>query len=255
MSSPRTLTIFSINGYMGDMWSGPQAEVAQHLSNQGTNLAYWQPIGYQAGAFPLSTGVASGLAEVRRQRQLHPGPFLVSAWSEGAIIMTEWLRNDPAALHDCKGGVTYGNPYRAAGQWNPTGSAIGSVPDPGGAGIGGPRNNWRTPDSIHHYVHGFNQPSYDGIGGVDMYTACRTDEVGSVERIIFDFVLTQWGGSVMDLWSFGEHLITNAIGEAWAVTQAIIQAISFYGGQCRPHTDYTSYAGASYLANLAHSLP
>jgi hypothetical protein len=247
-----TLTIFSINGFGGNMWAGPQAEVAQYLSNQGLNLAYWQPIGYNSGAFPLSIGVNSGLAELKNQRAQHPGPYLISAWSEGAIISELYLQQDKSG--DCKGGVMYGNPYRAAGQWNPIAPALGAVPDPGGAGIGGPRNNWRTPDSVHHYCHGPNQPSYDGKPGVDMYTCCPTNGVGVVIRIIFDFVLTQWTGEILDLWLFGEELITSGAHAALDVTQAIIMAISFYGGQTKPHVDYDSYAGKTYLANLARSL-
>lgn len=251
MSSPQTLTVFSVNGFMGDMWSGPQAEVAKQLSDQ--KLAYWQPIGYNAGAFPLSVGASSGLAELKHQRALHPGPYVITAWSLGAIIATLYLKEDNSG--DCKGGTFYGNPYRAEGQWNPSGNALGAVGDPGGAGIGGPKNNWRTPDSVHHYVHGPNQPSYDKISGVDMYTACPTDERGNLIRIVFDFVLTQWTGAIEDLWAFGEHLIGNGIGEAWAVTQAIIIAITFYAGQCKPHVDYTSYAGAAYLTGVARALP
>ena len=41
-----TLTVFSINGYQGDMWTGPQADVARYLSNQGLNLISWQFVGY-----------------------------------------------------------------------------------------------------------------------------------------------------------------------------------------------------------------
>lgn len=253
MSTASSLTVFSINGYMGNMWLGPQAEVAQHLSNQGLNLAYWQPIGYNSNAFPLSVGVTSGLAELQNQRNLHPGPYLISAWSEGAIIATEYLKSDTSG--ECKGGVMYGNPYRAQGQWNPVAPALGAVGDPGGAGIGGPANNWRTPDYIHHYCHGPNQPSYDGLPGVDIYTCCPVDETGEIMRLIFDFVLTQWGGAISDLWEFGTDLLTQGVGTIWAIVQAIYMAISFYGGNTAPHTDYTSHAGAAYLENVARALP
>jgi hypothetical protein len=88
-----------------------------------------------------------------------------------------------------------------------------------------------------------------------MYTCCPTNGVGTVIRIIFDFALTQWTGEVSDLWLFGEELITNGIHAALDVTQAIIIAISFYGGQTKPHVDYTSHAGAAYLAGVAAKLP
>jgi hypothetical protein len=247
------LVCFSLNGYMGNLWLGPQAEVAQYVQQQtGT---YWQPIGYMCNSFPLSGGVASGLAEFKRQRQLHPGPYIASAWSEGAIILTLAVKAELAAgNHDFKGAAVYGNPYRAAGQWNPCPPAGGAVGDPGGAGIGGPRNNWVAPASWHNYAHGPNNRGYDGKGGVDLYTCCPTNGEGTAIRIIFDFVLTQWTGALDDMWLFGEELITNSIHSAIDVTKAIILAISFYGGQCKPHTDYDSYAGKTYLANLAKTL-
>jgi hypothetical protein len=255
MSDPRTLTVFSINGFMGNMWLGPQAEVAQHLSSQGLNLAYWQPIGYESNKFPLSSGVTSGLAELRHQRQLHPGPFLITAWSEGACIATEYLKSDPQALADCKGGVFYGNPYRAAGQWNPSGNAVGAVPDPGGAGVGGPGKNWKTPDSIHHYCHGPNQPSYDGLPGVDEYTCCDTGISGDIARIFYNFVFSQWTGAFEEIFDIAQDLMTQTGQTLFAAISTAIQWITFFAGQCKPHTDYTSYAGATYLANLARSLP
>lgn len=251
--SSRPLTVFSINGYMGDMWTGPQAEVAQYVQQQ--TGVYWQPIGYQDNSFPLSGGVASGLAEFKRQRGLHPGPYLLSTWSEGAIIGTLALQAELAAGNtDCKGGTFYGNPYRAAGQWNPCPPALGAVGDPGGAGIGGPRNNWRTPPTIHHYCHGPHQPSYDGKPGIDQYTCCSTGEDGNIARIIFDFVLTQWGGAFADLAAFIESLATDPPLTLFAVVETIVEWIRFYGGQTRPHTDYDSYAGKTYLTNLARTL-
>lgn len=252
-----TLTVFSINGYQGDMWTGPQADVARYLSNQGLNLAYWQPVGYNCGAFPLSVGVQSGLAEFQRLRQQCPGPYLLSCWSEGAIIGTLAVKAELAAgITDCKGAVAFGNPYRAAGHWNPSGGAPGSVGDPGGAGIGGPNNNWtNSPDWWHNYAHGPNQPSYDGKPGVDIYTCCPTDKTGDVMRVIFDFVLTQWNGAIQDLWAFGQGLIANGVFEVLAVINAINMAIAFYcGDRQQSHQDYSPNAGMNYLAGIARGL-
>ncbi len=248
-----TLTVFSINGFMGNMWAGPQAEVAQWVQQQ--TGAYWQPIGYNCTAFPLSTGVASGLVEFERQRQLHPGPYLIAAWSEGACIATLALQAELAAGNtDCKGGVFYGNPYRSAGQWNPSGTAVGAVPDPGGAGVGGPGNNWRTPPTIHHYCHGPNQPSYDGKPGVDQYCCCSTGEDGNIARIFYDFVFTKWTGAIQEIYQFAEELVTDPPATVFAALETAFEWIRFFGGQCVPHTDYDSYAGKTYLTNVARSL-
>jgi hypothetical protein len=255
MSTAKSLVIFSINGFMGDLWLGPQAEVGAAVSHNNTR-AYWQPIGYNSSSFPLSTGVASGLAELRHQRQLHPGPYMIAAWSEGACIATEFLKAGSAAdLADLRGGAFYGNPYRAAGQWNPSGTALGAVPDPGGAGVGGPAKNWKTPASIHHYCHGPNQPSYDGLTGVDQYTCCSTGTDGDIARIFYNFVFLQWTGAFSEIMVIAEDLAKNAGVTLFAAIETAIEWIRFFAGQTKPHTDYTSYAGATYLGNVANSLP
>jgi hypothetical protein len=253
MSSPATLTIFSINGWNGDMWSGPQAEVAKHISDLG--LAYWQPVGYDSSGIPLSNGVARGRAEFQRLRKLRPGPFLISAWSEGAVISTLELQNDAQLRNDLRGGAFYGNPYRAAGQWSPSGSALGAVPDPGGAGVAGPQHNWRTPDSIHHYCHGPNHPSYDGIIGVDQYTCCSTGLDGDIARIFYNFVFAQYTGAFTEIISVAEHVASNFGMSMFMAIKTAIAWIEFFAGQTRAHQNYTSYAGASYLAGVARSLP
>jgi hypothetical protein len=251
VSTPASLTVFSINGFMGNMWLGPQAEVAQHLSQ--ARLAYWQPVGYDSSRFPLSGGVSLGLAELKRQRVLHPGPYLITAWSEGACIATEYLKTDTSG--DCKGGAFYGNPYRYPGQWNPSGTALGAVPDPGGAGVGGPAHNWRTPPSIHHYCHGPNQPSYDGLTGVDQYTCCSTGTDGDIARIFYNFVFNNWTGAFEEILVIAEDLAKNAGVTVFAAIETAIEWIRFFAGQAKPHTDYTSYAGSAYLSGLAATLP
>lgn len=254
MSSPSTLTVFSVNGFMGNMWLGPQAEVAQSLSASG--LAYWQPIGYNSSDFPLSSGVSGGLAELRHQRSLHPGKYMISAWSEGACIASEFLRAaSPQDLADLEGGAFYGNPYRAEAQWNPNGTALGSVRDPGGAGVGGPQKNFRTPDSIHHYCHGPNQPSYDGLPGVDEYTCCSTGVDGDIARIFYNFVFTQWTGAFEEILAVAEDFAKDAGVTLLYAIKTAISWIEFFGGQCVPHTNYTSHAGASYLIGVAQKLP
>jgi hypothetical protein len=248
-----TLTIFSINGFMGNMWLGPQAEVAAAV--QRATGIWWQPIGYNSSSIPLNIGVSAGLAELQNQRNQHPGPYLVSAWSEGAVIATLYLKQQQAAGNtDCKGGVMYGNPYRAAGQWNPIAPAIGAVGDPGGAGVGGPANNWRTPSTIHHYCHGPNQPSYDGLPGVDQYTCCSTGLDGDIARIFYNFVFSNWTGAFEEIFVIAQDLVTKTGMTLYAAIQTAIEWIEFFASQTGPHTNYTSYAGAAYLTALAHTL-
>lgn len=252
MSSARTLTIFTINGFQGNMWLGPQAECGKYLSDAG--LAYWQPIGYDSSQFPLNRGVAAGKAEYRKQRALHPGKAMLAAWSEGACIATEILRedNDPNIV----AGAFYGNPYRAAGQWNPCPPALGAVRDPGGAGVGGPAHNWRTPAAIHHYAHGPNTgSSYDGKPGVDEYTCCSTGVDGDIARIFYNFVFSQWTGAFQEILVVAEDFAKNAGVTLFQAIETAIEWIRFFGGQCVPHTNYDSHAGKTYLAGVAAALP
>ncbi len=253
MSTARSLTVFSVNGFQGDMWLGPQAEVAKALSNNNTR-AFWQPIGYNSSSFPLNVGVSAGLAELRHQRQVHPGPYMICAWSEGACIATEFLKAGSASdLADLRGGAFYGNPYRAAGQWSPSGTALGAVKDPGGAGVGGPANNWKTPASIHHYCHGPGS-SYDGMPGIDQYTCCSTGEDGDIARIFYSFVFSKYGGAFSEILTVAEDFAKQAGVTLFAAIETAVEWIRFFGGQCQGHTNYTSYAGAAYLSGLANSL-
>ncbi len=247
-----SLTIFSVNGFMGNMWLGPQAEVGAAV--QKATGIWWQPIGFDSSPVPLSTGVNNGRAAFRTARQEHPGPCLLTAWSEGACILTEELKADPQLLADCKGGAFYGNPYRAAGQWNPSGSALGAVGDPGGAGVGGPAKNWQTPDTIHHYCHGPNQPSYDGLPGIDQYTCCSTGEDGDIARIFYNFVFAQWTGAFEEIMVVAQDLVKNTGMTLFMAIKTAIEWIEFFAGNTGPHTDYTSYAGAAYLTGVARSI-
>jgi hypothetical protein len=259
MSNGRTLTIFTINGWNGDMMMGPQADCGRYLSDNpvdhGLGLAHWQPIGYDSTGIPLSNGVARGRAEFRNQRQQHPGPCMVSAWSEGSIIFAEELKSDPQLQNDLRAGTLYGYPYRVAGQWNPSGAALGAVPDPGGAGVGGPQNNIRMPDSVHIYCHGPNQPSYDGIHGVDQYTCCSTGLDGDVARIFYNFIFAQYTGAFSEIVQVAEEVAANFGMGMFAAIKTAISWIEFFAGQTAPHQNYTSYAGKTYLANVARSLP
>ncbi len=248
-------TIFTVNGFMGDMWAGPQADTGRYLSNQGINAAWWQPIGYESNKFPLSGGVASGLAELQHQMQVHPGPFLVSCWSEGAIIWVlayEQIRKGSPgwpALSDFKGATTFGNPYREAGSYAPH-TGVAAVTDPGGAGIGGPRNNLTgTPGQAvwRDYAH----PG-------DLYTVCPTDTdgIGNDIRIIFDLVLTQWDGAFHDFFALVMGLLTGPLKELPGLVGAIIKAITFFGGHTAQHVNYDARAcGAmNFMAAIARSI-
>ena len=225
----------------------PAGRGGKSVSNNNTR-AFWQPIGYNCSSFPLNVGVSAGLAELRHQRQVHPGPYMICAWSEGACIATEFLKAGSASdLADLRGGAFYGNPYRAAGQWSPSGTALGAVKDPGGAGVGGPANNWKTPASIHHYCHGPGS-SYDGMPGIDQYTCCSTGEDGDIARIFYSFVFSKYRRCF-----FGDPHCRRGFREASGshpVRRHRDQPSSGSGssGASVPgHTDYTRYAGAAYL--------
>jgi hypothetical protein len=256
---------FSINGFQGNMWAGPQSDTGRALSDQGWRLAYWQPVGYNSGGFPLSVGVASGLSELQRQFQIHmagqgyPGEkpmqnILMSSWSEGSIIGVEAYKHSVRGdkgwppLSMWKGHTTFGNPYRQAHKWAIR-TGIGAVPDPGGSGIGGRRNNLgapnpETPDWQHDYAHVH-----------DMYTCTPDNDTGESIRLIFDFALTQWSGLFTDLIVFLEGLATHTLDQLGGIFGAITTAISFYSGGTRDHVNYDPMPSQNYLAGIARGLP
>ena len=245
--------VYTINGFMGDCWAGPQADTGRYLSDQGTRLAYWQPVAYNAGAFPLGIGAASGLAELQNLFTQHAAEgrtnILMSSWSLGSIVAVEALQHSMRGdvgwppLSAWKGATTFGNPYREAGSYAPK-TGPGAVSDPGGAGIGGPANNLKgTPSWWHDYAH----PG-------DLYAVCPTGPVGDDIRIIFDFVLEKWSGAFSDLWLEAQELVNGPLKAAPSVLMAVIQAIAFYGGGTAQHVNYQPNASMNYLAGIARTL-
>lgn len=235
-------TVFSVNGFMGEIFAGPQWEVAKYLEDQG--LAAAQPIGYNSGAFPLSVGVNSGIAELRNQINQHPGPFLFSCWSEGAMIcaaVLEQLRSGDLQhrLPDFLGAVAFGNPLREAGDWAPS-VGPGAVPDPGGAGIGGPKYNMKnTPRTWANFAN----PG-------DIYACCDTGPVGDDMRLVFNFALTHWDGAIASLWDEARELTQEPGTAATSIITAVTQAIAFYSGQQRPHQVYDLHAPMNFAVGL-----
>lgn len=260
--------IFTVNGFVGNMWQGPQAETGRALSDQGFHLAYFQPIGYNAAAFPLSIGVDSAVAEIKRQFVIHlagegyPGEqpmqhILFSDWSEGSIAATlaylHSYRGDDGwpPVDMWKGRTTFGNPYRQAHKWAPSKGPF-AVPDPGGSGIGGDGNNFgtgglpETPEWQRDFAH-----------RLDMYTCCPDDDTGEAIRIVFDFALTQWNtshGLFADLVTFLSGLAEHTLKQLGGLFGAITTAISFYSGGTRDHVNYTPQASIDYLESIARSL-
>jgi len=262
--------IFTINGFQGNMWSGPQANTGKALSDQGAHVAYWQPIGYNSGGFPLSVGVNSGLSALQTQFNVHlagqgyPGEqpmknILMSDWSEGSIIATLAYYNSVKGVPGWpsvsmwKARTTFGHPYRQLHKWAPNAAfpqfGPDFAPDPGADGIGGTRNNMgeggnpQTPSFQADYAH----PG-------DLYTNCPDDARGNAIRIIFDFVLTQFTGAFEDLWQFVLNLESNVLNEIGGITGAITIAVSFYSSGTAAHVNYDSTDSINYMLGVARTL-
>jgi hypothetical protein len=67
-------------------------------------------------------------------------------------------------------------------------------------------------------------------------------------------VFTQWTGAIEEVYQVISEFAMNAGVSFFAALETAFEWISFFAGQCRPHTDYTSYAGAAYLAQVARAL-
>lgn len=165
-ANPKKHTIFTVNGFLGDMWTGYPAICGQAVTN-----AFWQPIGWTNNSIPMTQNIKDGVAELINQINLHRGTFLMAVYSEGAILgalVMDEIRNGSLQhrKNDFIGAIAFGNPRREQGSRPP------GCPDPGGHGIARdrtvdtPSSWWDYSDPDDMYACTPNGPAGDNI------TAC-----------------------------------------------------------------------------------
>jgi hypothetical protein len=223
--------MFTVNGFMGDMWQQMPADTARALGA----LVEFQPVGYQSNAFPLGTGADSGVRELKRLiNDVYPGrKIILAGYSLGAIITADVfdaLRSGDLRhrWNDFVAAVSWGDPRREAHHQ--------AGPDPGGEGIaGGTANLVNTP---------WNYRSWVNPG--DIYANNPIGEAGREESLIFNFVMLKWRGSLLSVIDEASHLIGQPIPATIAIIQSVIGGITFFSNQT-PHGAYTIDGALRFL--------
>lgn len=232
---PPRHTVFSVNGFLGDMWTGYPAIVAQAMDPA---RCVWQPIGWTNNSIPMTADILGGIAELKNQINLHPGTFMFSVYSEGSIVGSmvadEILNGDMQdRKDDFIGAVAFGHPRRKEGSRPP------GCPDPKGHGIARDRFE-NTPDFWWDY----SDPG-------DMYTCTpdgvEGDDITSCYQMIAQSNII--GGSDT-LEKQILQLLLNPTDNVIPLAGAIFKAITFFGGGVASHVHYHDreiLPGVTYL--------
>lgn len=232
---PPRHTIFTVNGFLGDMWTGYPAICGQAMD---VNKCYWQPIGWTNNQVPMTQNIDGGVAALIEQINLHPGTFLFALYSEGEIVGAKALQELQTGslkhrMKDFIGAVTFGAPMREAGSRPP------GCPDPGGRGIARDRTV-NTPDFWWDYA----DPG-------DMYTCTPNGDEGDDITACYQAIAqSNLVGGQQTLAKQMVKLLTNLVGNVGGLLKAIIKAIGFFGSGVASHVHYHDreiVPGVTYL--------
>lgn len=224
----RKPVMFTVNGFLGDMWLQQPSDTARALSEWVEH----QPVGYASNAFPLGIGVEAGVKELKRLiRDVYPGRrFILAGYSLGAIITGDVfnalrsgdLRN---RFNDLVGVVTWGDPLRPS--------------DGVTEGIAGPGANLTDmPPTYRTFTH----PK-------DIYCSKPVGEAGEHYTLIFNLVLLKWTGSLLSILDQAMDLLQRPLPEVISIVNSVIGAIGFYSNQA-PHMDYPIDGAVQFLRGI-----
>lgn len=239
--------LFTICGTGVPWWVGPDADTARAVEYRYR----WQPIGYPAQAIPMGPSIQAAKDELFVQMskwrpQIEAYGCAWAGYSQGALALSEsWTFEVlPAegrlhwALPFIRKGVLWGNPMRPRGDVAPDAGAPPSPPANGG-----------VTEILMPSTPIFRQYAHRG----DLYTDVPPDESGENRTAIWkmirngdimsgpDSLLRQFlelGGLVKD---------ADQISEATGMFKAMIDALTFFGQQTQPHTNYNIQPAIDYL--------
>jgi hypothetical protein len=233
--------IFTVEGHLSSMWTGPAADTARILEQEG--LCRWQPVGaYDNTSLPFKN--TPGIAELRRlladRTLLPPGtPWALCHFSRGAIIGSEVWLNDvlppTGSLHwrlqSWAGTVSYGSPYRekdVVAEW---------VPDP-------PRKG--TQGISHRRLS--NTPALwkEVARRGDLYSENPDSDAGEHRTAIYLAVQGQVWGHPDSLLNQIVETVQRPLPEMIAMTQAIAGGVMFLGNQT-PHQQFDLRPSLEFL--------
>lgn len=228
--------LLCVNGFTGDMWQQMPADTGRAVQD----LFYFQPVGYNSGAFPLGIGRDSGIAEVRRLlNSVYPTRrFAFAGFSLGAIVVDDVYDQirDGDLQHrqdDFLGAVTWGNPRRPQGNW------AGGGADPGGAGIAGPGNLKDLPPNFLCYAN---------TG--DIYTCCPVGPVGDDMTLVYNIIMTNWNGSLLSIITEAQELLSKPFDAVASIVMACVNGIVFAAQQQAPHLQYPIDDAVAFLKKV-----
>ncbi|WP_155929969.1 peptidoglycan-binding domain-containing protein [Mycolicibacterium sp. CBMA 234] len=238
---PNLLPImFTVEGHLSNMFSGPVADTATALESEG--ICHHQPIGYDNGALPFDND--SGVNELARlvgTAQMDNGvpfpegtPWSLGIYSQGAIVGSyfyfRYLQpGQPLAWRtpDLKGVLAYANPCRqtdSIASWaEPWVSATGTHGlDPnqrfGLPGFPAKPDNW-----------------VDVYRGGDIFAENGDDQASAVRAAVYEAVMNDWTSDPFSLAGQIAATFHAPFQEVLAVIEAIISGAVFLASNPNPH--------------------
>lgn len=240
--------LISLCGTGVPWWVGPDADCARAVEFKYR----WQPCAYPAQAVPMGPSIQAGRDEVYVQMtkwrpQIEQYGCILAGYSQGALALSEtWeFETKPPsgrlhwALPHIKKAVMWGNPMRERGKVWPDAGGPPSPPENGGVTT---QLMADTPDWWRNYGH-----------RGDLYTDVPPDESGenrtAIWQIIRDGNMITGPDSLLRQFLELGGLVHDAdqISEATGMFKAMVDAITFFGQQTAPHTNYDIQPAIDYL--------
>jgi hypothetical protein len=240
--------LFTVCGTGVPWWVGPDADTARAVADR----YLWQPIGYPAQPVPMGPSIQAGKDELINQFTIHRERVqkygaALAGYSQGAIVVGEVWENDikPATGRAAwirpfiRKAVTWGNPMREKGQAYPDAGAPMAPADH--QGVTGTLMK-DTPPWWRNYAH-----------VADLYADCPDDKSGedrqAIWKVIRDGDMISGPNSLLAQVAelFGAQQPAQQIVEAGGMLKAMLDALVFFGGGTRPHTNYSINEAIAYL--------
>jgi len=247
-TAPILPIIFTVEGHMSNMWSGPCADTARVLEDQG--VCRWQPIGYNSNALPFDND--SGVKELERlvsMTTLENGvkfpagtPWGIMGYSQGGMVVSEFymtrIRTGPLTWRapDLKRACCYANPSREKGQvadW-----AFTPNMNMNSQGLWDTRMVNTPPVWREVWRHG------------DIFSENEINDAGEDKTAICKIVCNEWVRGQDSIFHQILELGTNPPAEAFAIMQAILSGVLFLGNTSPHYSPFDIGGGIEWMRGV-----
>jgi hypothetical protein len=245
---------FSFGGAGSQGWVGPDADTGRGLED----LYNWRWVGFNTAPVPMQPGIQSAKDQAyvdfeQWRKQIEAYGFALVGYSMGSIAASElWefdIKPPTGRLHwmlpHFLGAVMYGPPMREVG--NAVGDANGKAPGKDSGGVTEILMK-DTPSTWLNVAHeGDLYVDVSGQSGENkrsVWKVIRDASIGSVFKGP-DSVLSQ----VLEV--MGARKDAGQAFEIIALFKAMWDALTFFGGGLRQHTNYLPSTGIEWLRRLA----